>query len=52
VYRAGTRFYVRGIDAEGQVHVANFVETEQIVQYEGTKCSLIQVNNGYFNLCD
>ncbi|XP_056015741.1 phosphatidylinositol-3-phosphatase SAC1-like isoform X1 [Ostrea edulis] len=41
VYRAGTRFYVRGIDTEGQV--ANFVETEQIVQYEGSKCSYVQV---------
>ncbi|XP_033754247.1 phosphatidylinositide phosphatase SAC1-like [Pecten maximus] len=40
IYRAGTRFYVRGIDTEGQV--ANYVETEQIVQYEGQKCSLVQ----------
>lgn len=43
VYRAGTRFYVRGIDTEGQV--ANFVETEQIVQYEGNKCSYVQVSS-------
>ncbi|KZT57104.1 hypothetical protein CALCODRAFT_453422 [Calocera cornea HHB12733] len=28
-YRAGTRYFVRGIDASG--HVANFVETEQLV---------------------
>lgn len=40
VYRAGTRFWVRGIDTEGQV--ANFVETEQIVQYENTRCSFVQ----------
>ncbi|XP_060069370.1 phosphatidylinositol-3-phosphatase SAC1-like [Ylistrum balloti] len=40
IYRAGTRFYVRGIDTEGQV--ANYVETEQIVQYNGQKCSLVQ----------
>ncbi|OWF37982.1 phosphatidylinositide phosphatase SAC1-like [Mizuhopecten yessoensis] len=40
IYRAGTRFYVRGIDTEGQV--ANYVETEQIVQYDGQKCSLVQ----------
>lgn len=40
VYRAGTRFYVRGIDSEGQV--ANYVETEQIVQYDGNRCSLVQ----------
>ena len=32
---------MRGIDTEGQV--ANFVETEQIVQYEGNKCSYVQV---------
>ncbi|KAK3085970.1 hypothetical protein FSP39_011450 [Pinctada imbricata] len=41
VFRAGTRFYVRGIDSEGQV--ANFVETEQIVQYNGNACSYVQV---------
>ena len=28
-YRAGTRYFRRGIDHEG--HVANFVETEQIL---------------------
>ncbi|CAF95098.1 unnamed protein product, partial [Tetraodon nigroviridis] len=32
-FRAGVRYYVRGIDSEG--HAANFVETEQIVLYEG-----------------
>ena len=41
VYRAGTRFNVRGLDNEGQV--ANFVETEQILQYEGNTCSFVQV---------
>ncbi|XP_067650738.1 phosphatidylinositol-3-phosphatase SAC1-like [Haliotis asinina] len=40
IYRAGTRFYVRGVDTEGQV--ANFVETEQIVQYDGIRCSFVQ----------
>ncbi|XP_053401252.1 phosphatidylinositol-3-phosphatase SAC1-like [Mercenaria mercenaria] len=40
VYRAGTRFNVRGLDMEGQV--ANFVETEQILQYDGTCCSYVQ----------
>ncbi|ESO96884.1 hypothetical protein LOTGIDRAFT_187933 [Lottia gigantea] len=40
VYRAGTRFYMRGLDQQGQV--ANFVETEQLVLYEGQKCSLVQ----------
>ncbi|XP_060553328.1 phosphatidylinositol-3-phosphatase SAC1-A-like isoform X2 [Ruditapes philippinarum] len=40
VFRAGTRFNVRGLDMEGQV--ANFVETEQILQFEGTSCSYVQ----------
>lgn len=31
-----------GIDSEG--HAANFVETEQIVLYEGAKASFIQVS--------
>lgn len=31
-YRAGTRYFRRGIDEEG--HVANFNETEQIVLYD------------------
>lgn len=41
VLRVGTRFWVRGIDTEGQV--ANFVETEQIVEYEKVRCSYVQV---------
>ncbi|KAL8575893.1 hypothetical protein ACOMHN_027291 [Nucella lapillus] len=40
IYRAGTRFNMRGVDSEGQV--ANFVETEQIVQYDGHYCSFVQ----------
>uniref|UniRef100_A0A674ARW9 SAC1 like phosphatidylinositide phosphatase b n=1 Tax=Salmo trutta TaxID=8032 RepID=A0A674ARW9_SALTR len=39
-FRAGVRYYVRGIDSEG--HAANFVETEQIVQYSGGKASFVQ----------
>ncbi|KAI9563359.1 hypothetical protein GHT06_010820 [Daphnia sinensis] len=39
-YRAGTRYFMRGVDQEGQV--ANYVETEQIVEYQGDKCSFIQ----------
>uniref|UniRef100_A0A667ZYU6 SAC1 like phosphatidylinositide phosphatase b n=1 Tax=Myripristis murdjan TaxID=586833 RepID=A0A667ZYU6_9TELE len=39
-FRAGVRYYVRGIDSEG--HAANFVETEQIVQYNGSKASFVQ----------
>jgi len=42
VFRAGTRFNVRGVDSEGQV--ANFVETEQIIIYNGTACSFVQVS--------
>ncbi|KAI8971960.1 SacI homology domain-containing protein [Mycotypha africana] len=32
-YRPGTRYFSRGINAEG--HVSNFVETEQLVLYDG-----------------
>ncbi|XP_023819732.1 phosphatidylinositide phosphatase SAC1-A [Oryzias latipes] len=39
-FRAGVRYYVRGIDVDG--HAANFVETEQIVQYGGSKASFVQ----------
>ncbi|RUS70045.1 hypothetical protein EGW08_022194 [Elysia chlorotica] len=40
IYRAGTRFNVRGVDMQG--HVANFVETEQILQYDDYICSFVQ----------
>uniref|UniRef100_A0A3B4GB73 Phosphatidylinositide phosphatase SAC1-A-like n=1 Tax=Pundamilia nyererei TaxID=303518 RepID=A0A3B4GB73_9CICH len=39
-FRAGVRYYVRGIDSEG--HAANYVETEQVVQYNGAKASFVQ----------
>ncbi|XP_056289740.1 phosphatidylinositol-3-phosphatase SAC1-B isoform X2 [Pseudoliparis swirei] len=39
-FRAGVRYYVRGIDSEG--HSANYVETEQIVQHSGAKASFVQ----------
>ncbi|XP_077125535.1 phosphatidylinositol-3-phosphatase SAC1 isoform X3 [Ranitomeya variabilis] len=39
-FRAGVRYYVRGIDSEG--HAANFVETEQIVYCNGGKASFVQ----------
>lgn len=39
-FRAGVRYYVRGIDSEG--HAANFVETEQIVHYNGSQASFVQ----------
>ncbi len=39
--RAGTRFNARGIDDEG--NVANMVETEQIVLYNNSTYSLVQI---------
>lgn len=39
--RAGTRLFKRGIDREG--NVANFVETEQIIEYQGDRCSFVQI---------
>ncbi|GAB6021365.1 Phosphoinositide phosphatase sac1 [Chamberlinius hualienensis] len=39
-FRAGTRFYTRGIDTDG--NAANFVETEQIVEFNGDRCSYVQ----------
>ncbi|XP_037873906.1 phosphatidylinositol-3-phosphatase SAC1 [Bombyx mori] len=38
--RAGTRLFMRGVDAQG--NVANFVETEQIVERGGEKSSYVQ----------
>ena len=32
---------MRGLDGEG--NAANYVETEQIVQFEGGTCSFVQV---------
>uniref|UniRef100_A0A1A9ZB97 Phosphatidylinositol-3-phosphatase SAC1 n=1 Tax=Glossina pallidipes TaxID=7398 RepID=A0A1A9ZB97_GLOPL len=40
VHKAGTRFFSRGINDDGQV--ANFVETEQIVEYNGQCVSFVQ----------
>ncbi|EAY07810.1 SacI homology domain containing protein [Trichomonas vaginalis G3] len=39
--RAGTRFWMRGADEEG--HVANFVETEQVVITEKETYSFVQI---------
>ena len=39
-HRAGTRYYVRGVDEAGDV--GNFVETEQIVSYGQFTCSIVQ----------
>ncbi|XP_055709500.1 phosphatidylinositol-3-phosphatase SAC1 [Phlebotomus papatasi] len=40
VHRAGTRLFCRGIDQNG--NCANYVETEQIVEYLGDKVSFVQ----------
>jgi len=39
--RAGTRFWMRGADDEG--NVANFVETEQIIRFENNELSFVQI---------
>ncbi|CAL8097427.1 unnamed protein product [Orchesella dallaii] len=39
--RAGTRLFSRGIDSSGSV--SNFVETEQIVEYDGDMTSFVQI---------
>jgi hypothetical protein len=40
VHRAGTRYYMRGLDLDG--HAANYVETEQIVIHSDHKASFVQ----------
>lgn len=40
VQRAGTRLFRRGVDHQG--FVANFVETEQIVEFQGDRASFVQ----------
>ena len=40
-YRAGTRFWIRGADEDG--NVANFVETEQLVVTEKETYSFVQI---------
>nr|XP_060483867.1 phosphatidylinositol-3-phosphatase SAC1 [Panthera onca] len=47
-FRAGVRYYVRGIDSEG--HAANFVETEQIVHYNGSRASFVQASGKWMCL--
>ena len=41
VFRAGTRLFMRGIDPVG--HPANYVETEQIIEFESSHSSYIQI---------
>ncbi|CAF0811378.1 unnamed protein product [Adineta steineri] len=40
-HRAGTRLFIRGINDDGQV--ANYVETEQILQMDDVLCSYVQI---------
>ena len=41
----GTRYYMRGVDDEGEV--ANFVETEQILCFQGEFSSYVQVMHAF-----
>lgn len=41
IYRSGTRLFRRGIDKDG--NVANFVETEQIVEHQTDRSSFVQI---------
>lgn len=41
ILRAGTRLFTRGVDRDG--NVANFVETEQIIEFHGDRSSFVQV---------
>uniref|UniRef100_A0A336KBA1 Phosphatidylinositol-3-phosphatase SAC1 n=1 Tax=Culicoides sonorensis TaxID=179676 RepID=A0A336KBA1_CULSO len=41
IYRAGTRLFSRGIDHTGSV--SNYVETEQIIEYDGDRVSFVQI---------
>lgn len=41
VQRAGVRLFRRGADKDG--NVANFVETEQIIEYQGDRASFVQI---------
>ncbi|XP_054715985.1 phosphatidylinositol-3-phosphatase SAC1-like [Uloborus diversus] len=40
LFRAGTRLFMRGLDTDG--HPANFVETEQVIECDGSKSSFVQ----------
>ena len=40
-FHEGVRYFMRGLDSDG--HVANYIETEQIVMYHEHKASFVQV---------
>lgn len=48
--RVGTRFNIRGVNDDG--HVANYVETEQIVMCEGKLASFVQARVFHLKLFD
>lgn len=41
VFLTGVRYYMRGLDEDG--NVANYVETEQILKFRGYRASFVQV---------
>ena len=43
-FLVGVRYFTRGIDYDG--HVANYVETEQIIVYKNHTSSFVQVGVG------
>ena len=46
---AGVRYFMRGVDKDG--HVANYVETEQIIFYKQYKTSFVQVRLSITVVC-
>ena len=48
--RPGTRLFCRGVDADG--NVSNFVETEQIVEWNGDVSSFVQVSKNKTRIDD
>lgn len=41
-YRAGVRYFMRGLNSDG--HAANYVETEQLIECDGARSSFVQVS--------
>ncbi len=42
---SGVRYFTRGVDYDG--HVANYVETEQIIVHKQCTTSFVQVKDGH-----
>ena len=45
----GVRYFIRGVDDDG--HVANYVETEQVMIYNGYRASFVQVITVVIHSC-